>query len=143
MYSTEQWFRYGPPGVVIIIVEAHIGLTCASLPYMRFVFEFVSTNSFSRPYGASKDPTKAKRSDPNDGSHPFVELNGQVGKHIQRKTDISISAPEKNISVTKPGFFSVRERSMVDQMHRDEQAWSTKEILLANKQGVGQIGVAR
>lgn len=143
MYNTEQWFRYGPPGVVIIIVESHVGLTCASLPYMRFVFEFVSTNTFSKPYGASKDPTKAKRSDPNDGSHPFVELDGHAGKRIQRKTDIEVSTFREAGSDENIETRVERDRAMGEQMRRDERAWSAEEVLLTNRSDVGRSGEAR
>ncbi|KAF2624992.1 hypothetical protein BU25DRAFT_460801 [Macroventuria anomochaeta] len=145
MYSTEEWMRYGPPGVLIIIVESHIGVTCASLPYLRFLFEFVSTNYLSRSaYGATKDPTKAKHSDPNHVSHPFVELEGRSGGGIQRKTDIEISTfkeeSEEDLTATAYGG---RNRAMEEQMRRDERAWSGEETLLEEQPGGAHPGMAR
>ena len=128
MYSTEQWFRYGPPGVLIIILESHVGITCASMPYMRFLFDFVSTNYFSKSlYGASKDPTKVKHSDPNDGTHPFVELEGRGGKPVSGDIGIAISSLEDEGSEEDLGIYGGRSRAMEDHMHGNIQAWSAKE----------------
>jgi hypothetical protein len=146
MYSTEEWMRYGPPGVLIIIVESHVGITCASLPYLRFLFEFFSTNYLSRSgYGATKDPTKAKQSDPNHPSHPFHELGGGSGRGIQRKTDIEISTfreenSEEDLTATAYGG---RNKTMEEQMRRDERAWSGEEILLEDRPRGGHTGMAR
>ena len=136
MYSTEEWMRYGPPGVLIIIVESHIGIICSSLPYLRFLFEFVSTNYLSRSaYGATKEPTKAKQSDPNHPSHPFHELEGGSGRGIQRKTDIEIStfreeSSEEDLTAT---VYGGRNRAMEEQMRRDERTWNGEEILLEER----------
>lgn len=133
MYSSEEWMRYGPPGVLIIIVESHVGITCASLPYLRYLFEFVSTNYLSRSaYGATKDPTKAKHSDPNNVSHPFVELGG---RGIERKTDIEISTfkEEGSEEDLRTEVHGGRNRAMEEQMRRDESAWSAEEMLLDDR----------
>jgi hypothetical protein len=143
MYSTEEWMRYGPPGVLIIIVESHISIICASLPYLRFVFELVSTNYLSKSaYGATKDPSKAKHSDPRHPEHPFVALQGQSGGVIQRKTDIEVSTfreepSEEDLPVT---IYGGRSRAMEDQMRRDERAWSGEEILLDERHSFGHSG---
>jgi hypothetical protein len=132
--------RYGPPGVLIIIVESHIGITCASLPYMRFLLEFVSSNYLSRSaYGATKEPTKAKHTDPNHVSHPFHELEGRSGRGIQRKTDIEISTfregnSEEDLRLDLHGG---RNKAMEEQMRRDERAWSGEETLLEEQHHVG------
>ena len=131
--------RYGPPGVVIIIAESHVGIMCVSLPYLRFLFEFVSSNYLSRPaYGVTKDLTKVKHSDPDHVSHPFHELQGGSGRGIQRKTDIEISTfreelSEENLS-TSIAVHGGRDKTMEDQMRRDEQVWSGKETLLEERQ---------
>lgn len=146
MYSTEEWMRYGPPGVLIIIVESHVGITCASLPYLRFLFEFFLTNYLSQSaYGATKEPTKAKQSDPNQPSHPFHELGGGSGRGIQRKTDIEISTfreenSEEDLTVTAYGG---RSKAMEEQMRRDERAWSGEEMLLEDRPGGGHVGTTR
>lgn len=130
--------RYGPPGVVIIIAESHIGITCASLPYLRFLFEFVSTNYLSRSaHGVTKDQTKVKHSDPDHVSHPFHELQGGSGRGIQRKTDIEISTfreelSEEDLSASLE-VYGGRNKAMEDQMRRDEQAWSGQETLLEER----------
>lgn len=144
MYSTEEWMRYGPPGVLIIIVEAHVGITCASLPYLRFLFEFVSTNYLSKSaYGATKDPTKAKHSDTSRPNHPFVELEGRSGGGIQRKTDIEISTFREENSEEDLGRYGGRDRAMEEQMRRDERAWSGEEVLLDDRVNGGHPGAAR
>lgn len=143
MYSTEEWMRYGPPGVLIIIVESHIGIICASLPYLRFVFELVSTNYLSKSaYGATKEPTKAKHSDLNHPQHPFVELDGRSGGGIQRKTDIEISTFRQELSDEDlpATIYGGRSRAMEDQMRRDERAWSVEEILLEERHSMGYSG---
>lgn len=140
MYSTEAWMQYGPPGVVIIILESHIGIICASLPYLRFVLEF-STNYLSKSaYGTTKDPTKARRSDPNHPQHPFVELEGQSGAGIQRKTDIEISTcreepSDEDLSTT---IYGGRSRAMQEQMRMDERAWSGEAIMLDERHSIGR-----
>ncbi|KAF3034141.1 hypothetical protein E8E12_002786 [Didymella heteroderae] len=143
MYSTEEWMRYGPPGVLIIIVESHIGIICASLPYLRFVFELVSTNYLSKStYGVTKDPTKAKQSDANHRKHPFVELEGRSGGGIQRKTDIEISTfrEEPSDEDLPATIYGGRNRAMEEQMRRDERAWSGEEVLLEERYSIGQSG---
>ena len=135
--------RYGPPGVLIIIVESHISIICASLPYLRFVFELVSSNYLSKSaYGATKDPTKVKHSDPNHPQHPFVELAGRCGGGIQRKTDIEISTfrgepSEEDLPAT---IYGGRSRAMEEQMRRYERAWSGEEVLLDKRQSNEQSG---
>lgn len=130
--------RYGPPGVVIIISESHVGITCASLPYLRFLFEFVSTSYRSRPaYGATKDQTKIKHSNSDHVSHPFHELQGGSGRGIQRKTDIEISTfredpSEEDLSASL-AVYGGRNKAMEDQMRRDEQAWSGQETLFEER----------
>lgn len=141
MYSTEEWMRYGPPGVLIIIVESHISLICASLPYIRFVFELVSSNYLSKSaYGASKDPTKAKHSDPNHPQHPFVELAERREGGIQRKTDIEISTfrEEPSDEDLPATIYGGRNRAMEEQIRRDERAWSGEEILLEERHSIEQ-----
>ena len=146
MYSTKQWMRYGPPGVLIIIIESHVGITCASLPYLRFLFEFLSTNYLSKSaYGISKEPTKAKHSDPNHVSHPFHELEGRSGRGIQRKTDIEISTfreheSEEDLTTM---VYGGRNRAMEDQIRRDERAWSGETTLLVETPGDGLPGSAK
>jgi hypothetical protein len=144
MYSTEQWFRYGPPGVLIIILESHVGITCASMPYMRFLFDFVSTNYFSKSlYGASKDPTKVKHSDPEDGTHPFVELEGRGGKPVSGDNGVVISSLEYEGSEEDLGIYGGRTRAMEDHMHSNIQAWSPKERTPVDGVHANHIGVAR
>lgn len=143
MYSTEEWMRYGPPGVLIIILESHVGIICASMPYMRFLFDFVSTNYFSKSlYGASKDPTKAKPSNANDCNHPFVELEGRGGDANQRKTDIEVSTFREEGSEEDLGVYGGRFQATEEQMQRDVQAWSVRDRTPANKPNVDHIGVA-
>lgn len=142
MYSTQQWMRYGPPGVLIIIVESHIGITCASLPYLRFLFEFLSVNYLSRSgYGITKEPTKAKHSDPNHVSHPFVTLENRSGGGIHRKTDIEISTfreeeSEEDLELQE-GIHGGRNRAMEEQMRRDESVWNGEQTLLEERHPVG------
>ncbi|KAH6644784.1 hypothetical protein C7974DRAFT_27815 [Boeremia exigua] len=134
MYSTREWMRYGPPGVLIIIVESHVGITCASLPYLRFLFEFVSSNYLSKSgYGATKEPTKVKHTDPGNENHPFVELQGRSGGGIQRKTDIEVSTFREESIEEDLEVYDGRNRMMEDQMRRDERAWSGEDILLPEK----------
>lgn len=144
MYSTKEWMRYGPPGVLIIIVESHVGITCASLPYLRFLFEFVSTNYLSKSgYGATKEPSKVKHSDPSRSNHPFVELEGLSGGGIQRKTDIEISTFRGDDSEEDLARYEGRDKAMEDQMRRDERVWSGEEVLLADQATGGHPGTAR
>lgn len=146
MYSTEEWMRYGPPGVLIIIVESHIGITCASLPYLRFLFEFMSTNYLSKSaYGATREPTKAKHSDPNHPQHPFVELEGRSGGGIRRKTDIEISTfrEEPSEEALPATVHGTRNRAMEEQIRRDERAWSAEQTLLEERHSGGYPGTAK
>jgi hypothetical protein len=138
MYSTEEWMRYGPPGVLIIILESHVGIICASLPYLRFVYEIVSTIYLSA-YGATKEPTKAQHSDPNHPQHPFVELEGRSGGGIQRKTDIEISTFREELSEEDlpATIYGGRNRAMEEQMRRDERAWRGEEISLDEMHSTG------
>ncbi|KAF2997826.1 hypothetical protein E8E13_000858 [Curvularia kusanoi] len=145
MYSTERWFQYGPPGVLIIILESHVGITCASLPYMRFLFDFVSTNYFSKPsYGPSRDPTKLKHSDPNEGHHPFVELDGCSGQPVSGKNGIEISTYREEGSEEDLGVYGGRTRAMEHQMQSDAHAWGVRERPPpVDERDVDHIGVAR
>jgi len=143
MYSTKEWMRYGPPGVLIIIVESHVGITCASLPYLRYLFEFVSTNYLSKSaYGNTKDPTKAKHSNLSRPNHPFVELEGRSGGGIQRKTDIEISTFVADGSEEDLRRHRESDKVMGEQICRDDRVWDGEEVLLADQTGSGQPGVA-
>ncbi|KZM18321.1 uncharacterized protein EKO05_0006799 [Ascochyta rabiei] len=137
MYSTEKWMRYGPPGVVIIIVESHVGIICASLPYLRFLFEFVSMNYLSRSaYGVTKDPSKAKHSAPNHVCHLFHDLDRRSGEGIQRRTDIEISTfgEEGSEEDLTTEIYGGRNKATEEQMRRDEKAWSGEYKLLDENQ---------
>lgn len=142
-YSTEEWMRYGPPGVLIIVVESHIGIICASLPYLRFLFEFVSTNYLSKTaYGATRDPTRAKHTESTHVKHPFVELEGRSGGGIQRKTDIEISTLREERSEDL-GVYGGRNKAMEEQIRRDERVWNGEETLLEDRPHGGHPIVMR
>ena len=128
MYNTELWYRYGPPGVLIIILESHVGITCASLPYMRYLFTFISTNYFSGPvYGASKDPTKAKHPESSDRDHPLVEFGGCGGKPVTGEHRVIVGSLGNENSEEDLGIYGGRTRAMEDHMLSNVQAWSVKD----------------
>ncbi|KAF2641095.1 hypothetical protein P280DRAFT_468773 [Massarina eburnea CBS 473.64] len=40
MYNTKEFVHYGFLGTILVILETHIGVMCACLPYLRFVYDF-------------------------------------------------------------------------------------------------------
>ena len=127
--------RYGAITFLMIIVEMHIGIACASLPYLRFLFRFVSANYRSgSAFGITEVATKADKSSPNNRQHPFVELEGGSGGGILKKTEIKMSTFEEELSEEDlpAKIYGGRSPGKADQM---QTAWSEDETWPASHSG--------
>lgn len=75
-----------------------IGIMCACLPYLRFIYEYIgkfATSLSSR--SRSRTKTKSKQSDPNHDGHPFQQLNeAREGGRIHKTSEFVISTSHED-----------------------------------------------
>ena len=118
---------------------------CACLPYLKFIYDFVTNSvlsripSFhSRSRTRTRTKTKTKLSDPNHEAGPFHELRDQSG--IERKTDITVStADEEDRPANVPKGY-VRNEVVRNDIRRMEDDFErrAREDMDQQKSGSGE-----
>ncbi|PSN66573.1 hypothetical protein BS50DRAFT_587677 [Corynespora cassiicola Philippines] len=129
MYRTEQYMRYGIWGIMIIVLESHVGITCACLPYLRFIFDHIFKNYLSQLSNRYKTDTrtKTKQSDIENDGHPFHELAPKPpANKIYRRTSFDISILEQGSDEDLVGHTNI--------VGKDEDSHSRRDIIEKNSE---------